>query len=103
MNKELRKLLNSEDFSLKETENEIYVYVGNTCGEDFFICVNKSNTKQEIEDLINECELYDTEEHFKLWYGANRGEPQGVKELYDNCEEIGEKLGELMYKLKQFL
>lgn len=74
------------------------IYVDNACDEDYEIEINKS--KDEVEEIINACDCYDSEEHFKLWFGANNGEPSNARTLLDNCEEIGEHLEELATLLR---
>ena len=74
------------------------IYVDNTCGEDYQVEINKG--KDEIEDIIRACEGFDSEEHFRLWFGANNGEPSNARTLLDNCEEIGEHLTELATLLR---
>ena len=101
MNKELRKILNTGNLTLEETEINYIIHVDNRCGEDFTLEVEKSSTSQEICDLMNECENYDIDEHFSLWYGANRGEPHSARALLENCEEIGEELDRLYWELNK--
>ena len=78
-----------------------YIYVDNACDEDFELTINKSD--HEIENIINSCEGFDSEEHFRMWFGANNGEPSNPRTLLDNCEEIGEHLEELKYLLEGVL
>lgn len=74
-----------------EWNNGYSIYVDNACGEDYTIEINKGDN--EVEEIINAC--YDSDEHFKEWYGANNGEPSDARTLLDNCDEIGEHLEEL--------
>ena len=69
------------------------IYVDNTCGEDYTIEINKGDN--EVEEIINACDCYDSDEHFKLWYGVGKGEPSDARTLLDNCDEIGKNLEEL--------
>lgn len=39
------------------------------------------------EELISVCEDFDPDEHFDLWYGANRGEPSSPSELIRDCDD----------------
>ena len=74
-----------------EDEGDYYsIYVDNLCGEDFSFEINKG--EDEIEEIISYCEDFDAGEHFKLWYGANRGEPSDPIVLMDNCKEIANNL-----------
>lgn len=77
------------------------IYVDNACGEDFSFDIEKSN--HEIEDIIDYCEGFDVGEHFKLWYGANRGEPSDVETLFNNCKEIGDNLESLRFWLQNYV
>ena len=105
MNNDVRKVIkNVKDVSFDENEEYIIIGVFNTMGEDFEFEIEKSNTKQEVEDIIRECEIYDVDEHFSLWWGADRGEPSSVRVLLENCEEIGDTLDNLqsaLYKWQQ--
>ena len=80
-----------------EDKELISVFVDNSCDEDFRLEINRG--KNELEDIICQCDCYDSDEHFRLWFGANNGEPQSPRDLLDNCEEIGrnlEQLGDLL-------
>ena len=81
-------------------EGDYYsIYVDNTCCEDFTLEISKG--KDEVEDIISCCDNFDSDEHFKLWFGANNGEPQSARALLDNCEEIGEHLEQLADLLRE--
>lgn len=83
-------------------EGDYYlIQVDNSCGEDFSFEINKS--KNEIEEIISYCEDFDAGEHFKLWYGANRGEPSDPVELMDNCKEIADNLEKLRFWLSNYV
>ena len=100
MNNKVRKVIKSVgNVSLDENKETITIYIDNPYCEDFQFDIRKSNTKQEIKDIINECENYDIDEHFNLWYGANNGEPSSPRALLENCESIGETLDELRLAL----
>ena len=79
--------------SVREYEDTYSIYVDNACDEDFTLEINKG--EDEVEEIISQCENFDPKEHFRLWFGANNGEPQDPRVLLDNCEEIGENLVEL--------
>lgn len=72
-------------------------YVDNACCEDYEFEIEKTTTKQELEEIINYCDSYDVNEHFSMWYGAHNGEPSDPRVLLNNCEEIEENLQELKY------
>ena len=69
------------------------IQVDNPCGEDFSFEVRKS--PNEVEDIITYCDNFDSDEHFSLWFGQNRGEPSSARVLLDNCEDIAESLSAL--------
>lgn len=77
------------------TEYERYysIWVDNSCGEDFSFEVEKGES--EVEDIISYCDDFDYCEHFKLWFGANNGEPDNPEILLENCKEIASNLEEL--------
>jgi len=76
---------------------------------DFGYCLeNYSPAGEELvievedkESIISYCDNYDCDEHFELWYGANRGEPSSPRALMDDCDAIGEMLEQLGEVLKQ--
>lgn len=82
-------------------KDRFIIYVDNSYCEDYEIEMNRS--KNEVEELITYCDDFDTDEHFKLWYGANRGEPQSPSMLLKNCEEIGDNLSQLADLLRGLL
>lgn len=89
--------------SLSKDKKMYIIYIDNRCGEDFEIEIDRTNSDNEIQKIINECDAYDVNEHFNLWYGANRGEPSDTRTLLENCEEIGETLDQLAFNLRLFL
>ena len=102
MNKQVEKIINKYGY-LSERDDYYDIYIDNRCCEDYPICVEKGKTREEIEDIINQCDNFDVNEHFSLWFGANRGEPKDVRTLLENCEEIGDKLDNLAQDLKSYL
>ena len=72
-------------------------------------CCNISNYSQAGEELNIEAEdfeslvyaikeeyyNYDVDEHFDMWYRANRGEPSSVRALLEDCEYIDQMLEEI--------
>lgn len=85
-----------------DDEGDYYsIQVDNACGEDFSFEIDKG--KNEVEDIISYCEDFDIGEHFKLWYGANRGEPSDPLVLMDNCKEIADNLESLRFWLENYV
>lgn len=94
LNKKIITLIEEKcNVSVSKNGKYFYFYVDNTCGEDYQFTIE--DTTHAIEDIINYCDGFDAGEHFKLWYGANNGEPSDPRTLLDNCEEIGDNLKEL--------
>ena len=94
LTKEIIDLIEAQtNCSVREYNDEFCIFVDNACDEDFEIEISKS--ENEIEEIVRFCDCFDVEEHFDLWRGANRGEPQNARVLLRNCEEIGENLTQL--------
>ena len=53
------------------------------------------------EELINSCKCYDAEEEFRVWYGANCGEPSNPGRLWEDCLQQGEMYEALLKVLEQ--
>ena len=100
LNKKIIKAIEKKipEIGIREEEKYYSVYVDNPCGQDFSYEIAKG--ENEIEDLISCCDNYDAEEEFRVWYGANNGEPSNPGVLWDNCEEIGETLRNLQLFLE---
>lgn len=101
LNKKIIALIEERcNVSVRKEEGYFIFYVDNACGEDYQFEIK--DTTHTIEDIVNYCDGFDADEHFKLWYGANKGEPSDARTLLDNCEEIGdnlEQLRDLLYYL----
>ena len=98
-----KKLIKELEKSVPEVgitdEGDYYsVYVDNPCQQDFSFEITKG--EDEVENLITCCDNYDAEEEFRVWYGANNGEPSNPGVLWENCEEIGETLRNLQLFLE---
>lgn len=105
MNKQVLNTINNVGNVYCELEDDKKYYaiqIDNPAGEDFLIEVPKTKTSEEIDFIINYCENFDPEEHFALWYGANRGEPSSVQCLLDNCNDIADTLDKLAETLRKF-
>ena len=91
LTKSIIERINSEtNCTITDEEDYYTIFVDNQCDEDYRLEIDKSD--DEIEEIIRNCEGFDSEEHFKLWYGANNVEPSNPRTLLDNCEEIEENL-----------
>ena len=97
----IKQIENKTSCGVSDNGNHYSIYVDNSCGEDFSFDINKG--KDELEDIIRYCDDFDVDEHFKLWYGANNGEPSDVRTLLENCEEIKEHLQELWALLEDIM
>lgn len=96
----LRDIEKIEDlgWSVKKHEDGLYTLeTWSPAGEDMII------EEYSKEDIIHSCECYDVDEHFDLWYGANRGEPSRPSDLLRDCEEQAKMYEELAEVLKQCL
>ena len=93
--KDIAKIEKETVFSVEEDE-ECYRFSWYTnAGEDFSFDIWKD--EEDIIDAIKQyCFNFDVEEHVKIWFGANRGEPS-LRELLDDAEEIEKQLGTLAY------
>ena len=99
LNKEIIDEINKRtNCSVSENEDNYTIYVDNACDEDFTLEINKG--EDEVEEIISQCDNFDSEEHFRLWFGANNGEPSNPRTLLDNCDEIGENLNTLALLLR---
>ena len=72
-------------WSVKETEDGYVLENWSDGGGDMVI---EAKTKQEI---IDQCDSYDEEDEFRVWYGANNGEPSNPQHLWNDCLDKGEK------------
>ena len=100
LTKKLIKQINDANTNCSISDEGDYysIYVDNPCCEDFTFEINKG--KDEVEEIISYCEDFDPGEHFKLWYGANRGEPSDPSILMNNCYTIANSLNELASMLR---
>ena len=66
-------------------------------GEDFSFSIEHNNSsKKAITEIKNYAENFDEDEHARLWANAgNVGQPQTLKELIEDAEEIHKMLYEL--------
>lgn len=53
------------------------------------------------EDILTYCRNYDAEEEFKVWYGANNGEPSNPGDLWEDCLQQGEMYDALLKVLEK--
>lgn len=93
LSKQIIAKIESKGATVSDDGDYYTIYIDNSCGEDFQFTIEKG--EDEIEDIISYCDDFDSGEHFKLWYGANRGESQDARTLLDNCEEIKGVLEEI--------
>lgn len=83
------KAIEDLGWSVRNTDYGYCLENYSPAGEDLVI------EEQNKEGIIHYCEYYDEDEHFDVWYGANRGEPSSPSELIKDCIAIGEMLEEL--------
>jgi len=91
--KDIKKIEKETVFSVEDLGDDGYSFAWYTdAGEDFSFEVSKGIG---IIDYIKDyCFNFDVEEHVKLWFGANRGEPS-LLELVEDAQEIQKQLGTL--------
>ena len=82
-------------WSVEETENGYFLENWSDGGCDMVI---EGKTKEE---LINSCKCYDAEEQFRVWYGANNGEPSNPGDLWADCLQQGEMYDALLKVLEK--
>lgn len=82
-------------WSVEKTDDGYCLETYSNCGGDMVI---EAKTKEEI---ITQCENYDEEEEFRVWYGTNNGEPSNPKHLWDDCLDKGEKYEQLKEVLQR--
>jgi len=97
----IEKIESQTNCSVRDEGDYWIIYVDNSAGEDYFEEIQKG--KEEVEELLHNCDNFDPEDHFSLWYGAHNGEPQCPGDLWNNCVEIAESLDELAYLLREEL
>lgn len=80
---------------VKKTEDGYFLENYSPAGGDMVI------EEPDKEGIIQFCENFDPEEEFKVWYGANRGEPSSPGDLWNDCleqVEMYDKLKEALTK-----
>lgn len=83
------KAIEELGWSIDKTDDGYCLENYSPCGCDMVI---EAKTKEEI---IEFCNNYDAEEEFKVWYGANNGEPSCPGDLWQDClaqDEMYEQL-----------
>ena len=88
------KAIEDLDWSVEKTGNGYVLENYSPCGGDMVI---EAKTKEEIIDY---CDTYDAEEEFKVWYGANNGEPSNPGELWQDCVDKGHMYEDLSLALR---
>lgn len=75
------KAIENLGWSVKKTDNGYCLENYSPAGGDMII---EEETK---EDIIQHCKNFDAEEEFRVWYGANNGEPSCPGDLWEDCLE----------------
>lgn len=105
MNKKVRKVIEDLGWSIEEDDRYIELRQNSPLGEDYGFTIDKSNTKQELNDIIDYCYDFDEEEHAEMWI-ENRdknGVPSSIKALLQDAEDIASMLIELAEELTKLL
>lgn len=101
MNKQIKRICENLDWTLREYEEDFELAKYSPAGEDFFFTVSKKNF---LDDVINYAESFDADEHAEMWVENMHtvsGVPQSIRTLIDDADAIKEMLLELANKLSR--
>lgn len=76
---------------------EVSVDTHTDYGEEFYETIYGKNDEELLDSAYELWQGFDIDEHFNLWWGANRGEPSTASQLLKACENY-EKYCEELYK-----
>lgn len=105
MNKKVRKVIENLGWSIEEDDRYIDLRQHSPLGEDYGFSIATSNTKQELNDIIDYCYDFDEKEHAEMWIkirGTN-DVPSSIKALLQDAEDIASMLIELAEELTKLL
>lgn len=83
------------DFNVYDTGDGFELSQYTPEGEDWYIYLNN------LEDIVEYAEDFDAGEEFKVWFGANRGEPD-VAELWEDQLWKQKLLNKVAEEVKRF-
>ena len=89
------------DCKIEKTKNgyDICFNTYSPCGQDVN-CEISVRTLDKVPDEVHEYwQAYDPEEEAMLWFGANRGEPESLRELLDDMDWVDNMLEDLSTEL----
>ena len=72
-------------------------------GENLVFSFENGTVKQFRLEIVNYYNGFDAEAHAAEWYGANRGEPESLRDLLEDADAIDGMLRELVMALTQVL
>lgn len=93
---QIKEIEDNTVFSVEDYGDDYYFSYYTDAGEDFGFTADKNDL---IRDIQNYADNFDAEEHAVTWYGANRGEPQSIRRLLEDADDIKEQL----FNLSQFV
>lgn len=94
ISKKLLKALEKK-FSIESDGNSITVNTRTDYGEEFYEELKGSTDEEILESAEDAYRNFDIDEHFNIWWGANKGEPQTASELLKACENYKSYLEDL--------
>lgn len=102
MTKELRGILEDEDWMVYDDGDDISIHKYSDAGEDLFFQLGSSD-KEICESLRDIAMNFDPDEHAHFWYGKNKGEPSSLKVLLEDAESIERMLLRLAKKVRDYV
>ena len=71
-------------WDVKKEGKELFIQKYSGEGEDFFFYA----TKPYAKSIADYAEDFDPDEHAKMWYGQHRGEPESMRDLLNDADDI---------------
>ena len=100
MNKKVKEIIESLDWSIYEDEQGVDLRKYSPAGEDFGFYVDKENL---VENVIDYAENFDPDEHAEMWVEnmhSVAGVPQSIRALIQDADDIQTMLYELAEAIK---
>lgn len=91
----IEEIMEYNNFDINDTGGRFELSQYTPAGQDWFICLNN------LEDIVDYAEDFDPEEEFKIWVGANRGEPD-IPTLWKDQLWKQELLNKIAEEVKRF-
>ena len=103
MKKEIREIIENEEWAIYEDENGVDLRKYSNLGEDFGFYVDKENL---VYNIISYARTFDADEHAKMWIEnmhTTQGVPQSIRALIEDADYIKDMLENLADKLQPYL